>query len=214
MQRRDCGAGMAASDYWAVKDSLSRTRGITRSSSAGSVDEKIVHDTRWTTYGVFAFNAARRKRLCRLPARLPSTMTQDAPSERPTTARYISLFAQDDYRIHRAFTLNLGVRYDLQLPTPIRSIASSPSCRAGNRRYRPRHRSDCCSRVMRGSAAASSTPTSTTSRRAWESPGIREAMDGCPCAPRRGSSTAASPATSGTRPPTISPSPCVSRFRL
>src|SRR4030095_8220619 len=47
---------------------------------------------------------------------LPSTMTQDAPIRKTDNGAYISMFAQDDYRIHPRVTLNLGLRYDLQFP--------------------------------------------------------------------------------------------------
>jgi TonB dependent receptor len=43
-------------------------------------------------------------------------MTQDAPIRKLDNGAYLSLFAQDDYRIHSRVTLNLGVRYDLQFP--------------------------------------------------------------------------------------------------
>jgi hypothetical protein len=47
---------------------------------------------------------------------LPATMTQDAPVRKTDNGAYISLFAQDDFRVHPRLTLNLGVRYDLQFP--------------------------------------------------------------------------------------------------
>ena len=43
-------------------------------------------------------------------------MTQDAPVRKTDNGAYFSVFAQDDYRVHSRVTLNLGVRYDLQLP--------------------------------------------------------------------------------------------------
>ena len=71
---------------------------------------------------------------------------------------YISLFAQDDFRIHPRVTLNLGVRYDLQFPytdPENRKLAFVPGAavagvadRAGRpavpRRpgHQPRHRQD------------------------------------------------------------------------
>ena len=43
-------------------------------------------------------------------------MTQDAPVRKTDNGAYFSAFAQDDFRIHPRVTLNLGVRYDVQMP--------------------------------------------------------------------------------------------------
>jgi hypothetical protein len=46
----------------------------------------------------------------------PRTMNQDAPIEKSVNGWYSGLYVQDDYRIHPRLTLNLGLRYELQLP--------------------------------------------------------------------------------------------------
>jgi hypothetical protein len=43
-------------------------------------------------------------------------MTQDAPIRKTDKGWFVSLFAQDDFRVHPRVTLNLGVRYDVQFP--------------------------------------------------------------------------------------------------
>ena len=108
----------AGSDYFAVKDSLSMSRGNHSFKFGGEVSyEEIVHDTLLDNYGVFAFNGSKTgNAYADFLLGLPSTMTQDAPIRKTDNGAYISLFAQDDYRIHPRLTLNLGVRYDLQFP--------------------------------------------------------------------------------------------------
>ncbi len=108
----------AGSNYTAVKDSLSINRGNHALKFGGELSyEKIVHDTLLDNYGVFAFNGIKTgNAYADFLLGLPSTMTQDAPVRKTDNGSYISLFAQDDYRIHSRVTLNLGVRYDLQFP--------------------------------------------------------------------------------------------------
>ena len=60
---------------------------------------------------------------------LPATITQDAPIRKIDNGAYLSLFAQDDFRIHPRVTLNLGIRYDLQFPLH-RSAGSQARVRA------------------------------------------------------------------------------------
>jgi hypothetical protein len=108
----------AGSNFFAVTDSLSMSRGNHSFKFGGDVSyEKIVHDTLLDNYGVFAFNGSKTgNAYADFLLGLPSTMTQDAPIRKTDNGAYLSLFAQDDYRIHRRVTLNLGIRYDLQFP--------------------------------------------------------------------------------------------------
>jgi Carboxypeptidase regulatory-like domain len=108
----------AGSDYIAVKDSLSMNRGNHAFKFGGEVSyEKIVHDTLLDNYGVFTFNGTKTgNAYADFLLGLPSAMTQDAPVRKTDNGAYISLFAQDDFRVHPRVTLNLGARYDLQFP--------------------------------------------------------------------------------------------------
>ena len=108
----------AGSDYFAVKDSFSVTRGNHSLKFGGEISyEQIVHDTLLDNYGVFAFNASKTgNAYADFLLGMPSTMTQDAPIRKLDNGAYYSLFVQDDFRIHPRVTLNLGLRYDLQQP--------------------------------------------------------------------------------------------------
>ena len=108
----------AGSDYWGIKDAISISRGKHSYKFGADLSyEKIVHDTLLDNYGVFAFNGTKTgNAYADFLLGLPSTMTQDAPVRKTDNGAYISLFAQDDFRIHPRVTLNLGVRYDLQFP--------------------------------------------------------------------------------------------------
>ena len=135
-------------------------RATTRSSSAARCSyEKIVHDTLLDNYGVFSFNGSKTgNAYADFLLGLPATMTQDAPVRKTDNGAYISLFAQDDYRVHPRVTLNLGVRYDLQFPftdPDNRKLAFVPGAQSqvsptalegllfpGRPGHQPRHRRD------------------------------------------------------------------------
>jgi hypothetical protein len=108
----------AGSDYWAVRDALSVSRGKHSFKFGGEVSyEKIVHDTLLDNYGVFAFNGSKTgNAYADFLLGLPSTFTQDAPVRKTDNGAYLSFFVQDDFHVHRRLTLNLGLRYDLQFP--------------------------------------------------------------------------------------------------
>jgi hypothetical protein len=79
--------------------------------------EAIIHDTLLDNYGVFTFNGSKTgNAYADFLLGLPATMTQDAPVRKTDNGAYFSAFAQDDFRIHPRVTLNLGVRYDVQMP--------------------------------------------------------------------------------------------------
>jgi hypothetical protein len=108
----------AGSNYTGVKDALSITKGKHSLKIGGDVSyEAIVHDTLLDNYGVFTFNGSKTgNAYADFLLGLPATMSQDAPVRKTDNGAYFSAFAQDDFRIHPRVTLNLGVRYDVQMP--------------------------------------------------------------------------------------------------
>jgi hypothetical protein len=108
----------AGSDYFGIKDAISIARGNHSFKFGADLSyEKIVHDTLLDNYGVFVFSGSKTgNAYADFLLGVPSTMTQDAPVRKTDNGAYISLFAQDDFRVHPRVTLNLGLRYDLQFP--------------------------------------------------------------------------------------------------
>jgi hypothetical protein len=96
--------------------------------------EKIVHDTLLDNYGVFTFDGTKSgNAYADFLLGVPARMTQDAPIRKTDNGAYISLFAQDDFRVHPRVTLNLGLRYDLQFPftdPEDRKLAYSPGSKS------------------------------------------------------------------------------------
>ncbi len=205
----------AGSDFFAVKDSITMTRGNHSLKFGGEVSyEKIVHDTLLDNYGVFQFNSSKTgNAYADFLLGLPSTFTQDAPIRKIDSGTYFSVFAQDDFRIHPRVTLNLGVRYDLQQPLTDpqdRKLAFVPGSKS---QVSPGAPEGLLFPGDEGISRGIVSGIATTSRRASAWRGILEATDACPCVQAPVFSTAASPGMSGTRRPIISRSPCASNFR-
>jgi carboxypeptidase family protein len=112
---------VAGSNLYQVRDVLSLNRGGHSIKFGGEVSlEKIIHDTLLNNYGTFSFATSNARgtgnALADFLLGLPTTMNQDAPVTKIDNGWYFGLFVQDDFRIHPRLTLNLGLRYDLQLP--------------------------------------------------------------------------------------------------
>jgi hypothetical protein len=82
--------------------------------------EKMIHDTLLNNYGTFSFNTNNPRGTKNATADfllgLPNTMNQDAPTTKIDNDWYFALYVQDDFRVTPRLTLNLGVRWDIQMP--------------------------------------------------------------------------------------------------
>lgn len=79
--------------------------------------ESLAHFTTLDNYGEFEFDGDfTGDGFADFLLGLPTRIDQDAPIDKFDDSTYLSAFVQDDYRVHRRLTLNLGLRYDLQFP--------------------------------------------------------------------------------------------------
>jgi hypothetical protein len=109
---------VAGSNYYGVRELVNLTRGShTIKVGADFSLEKFIHDTTLNNYGDFRFDGTiTGTGLGDWMLGRPRTMNQDAPITKIDNTWYSGFFIQDDWRVSRNFTLNLGLRYDLQLP--------------------------------------------------------------------------------------------------
>jgi hypothetical protein len=109
---------VAGSNFYGVRDVFSISHGRHSIKFGGDISlEKFIHDTTLDNYGVFNFDGSRATNaLGDFLLGLPRTMNQDTPITKIDNGWYYGLFLQDDFRIHPRLTLNLGLRYDLQMP--------------------------------------------------------------------------------------------------
>jgi outer membrane receptor protein involved in Fe transport len=108
----------AGSDYYALRDILTVNKGrhSVKLGFEGSL-EKIIHDTQLDNYGRWVFDGARSgNAFADYLLGVPTTQAQDSPSIKTDNGWYAGLFVQDDFRVTRTLTLNVGVRYDIQFP--------------------------------------------------------------------------------------------------
>lgn len=109
---------IAGGNSYHVRDILSITRG--RHSMKMGIEtslEKFIQATNLDNYGVFSFDGSRTgNSLADFSLGLVRQMNQDAPVTFTENNWYSGLFFQDDFRIARQLTLNLGLRWDIQMP--------------------------------------------------------------------------------------------------
>ncbi|HET8547282.1 MAG TPA: carboxypeptidase regulatory-like domain-containing protein, partial [Bryobacteraceae bacterium] len=109
---------VAGSNFYGLREVMSITSGRHSMKLGGDVSlEKFIHDTTLNNYGTFTFDGTiTGNALADFLIGRPRTMNQDAPVTKIDNSWYYGVFFQDDIRLTPRFTLNLGLRYDLQLP--------------------------------------------------------------------------------------------------
>ncbi|MGI8741422.1 MAG: TonB-dependent receptor domain-containing protein [Bryobacteraceae bacterium] len=112
---------VAGSNLYQARDAFSITTGRHSIKVGGeAILEKMILDTSLNNYGVFSFSTnnalGTRNATADFLLGLPNTLNQDTPSAKVDNGWYFGFFIQDDFRVHPRLTMNLGLRYDLQLP--------------------------------------------------------------------------------------------------
>ncbi len=107
----------AGSNLYALRDVLGIAKGRHALKVGGEISlEKMLHYTNLNNYGTFSFDGTKTgNAFADFLTGVPVRMNQDAPVLKANNAWYFTVFAQDDFRLSDRLTLNLGLRYDLQL---------------------------------------------------------------------------------------------------
>ncbi len=107
---------VAGTNFYSIRDVLSWTKGKHTLKVGGELSlDKDIQQTLLNNYGVFAFNGKKSgDNLADFFLGLPNTMNQDTPVLALANFFTGALFAQDDWKVVPRFTLNLGVRWDVQ----------------------------------------------------------------------------------------------------
>lgn len=113
----------AGTNFYSVRDVFSWTKGQHSIRLGGELSlNKDIQQTLLNNYGVFTFNGNSTRTatntggnaLADFLLGIPSAVNQDAPVTGYTNTWYVAGFVQDDFRVHKRLTLNLGLRYDIQ----------------------------------------------------------------------------------------------------
>jgi hypothetical protein len=119
---------VAGSNFYNVRDVAGLNHGRhTISFGADETLDKDIQQTLLNNYGVFGFNGTNIKdsvtaKTIAVPALanflmgLPTSLSQDTPVTGYTNSWSTGLFVQDNFRIFRRLTLNVGLRWDIQTP--------------------------------------------------------------------------------------------------
>lgn len=112
---------VTGTNFYSIRDVVSTTKG--KHTIAFGAETSLNKDVQYTylnNYGVFSFSRSSTARtgaeLSDFITGLPNTMNQDSPDQTNDNAFFTGVFAQDDYRLTRNLTLNLGLRWDVQTP--------------------------------------------------------------------------------------------------
>jgi len=113
-------SGPTATNNYTVRDLVTWTLGKHTFQFGGEfVLDKNLKISNLNNYGTFTFsgsNTLTRNALSDFLIGSPSAATQDSPANTSANTFTTSAFIQDDYRLSRQLTLNLGLRYDVQTP--------------------------------------------------------------------------------------------------
>jgi Carboxypeptidase regulatory-like domain/TonB-dependent Receptor Plug Domain len=122
----DLAGPVAGSNLYQFRDLLGFVKGRHSIRVGGEASlEKIVHDADLDNFGDWEFSGTRTRApgsssggnaMADFLLGLPSAYKQDAPIVKIDNGWYFGLFVQDDFKVHPKLTLNVGLRYDLQLP--------------------------------------------------------------------------------------------------
>jgi hypothetical protein len=119
---RDANAGPAGTDAYALRDLVTLSRGSHTLQMGGEFAlDKAAKVAYLNNYGQITFSGVMTgNALADYLIGIPSSVLQDSPAYTRTAAFTYAGFFQDDYRVARRLTLNLGIRYDVQTP-PVES---------------------------------------------------------------------------------------------
>ncbi|MGH9512612.1 MAG: carboxypeptidase regulatory-like domain-containing protein [Terriglobales bacterium] len=118
---------VTGTNFYSVRDVVNWNHGR-HSISFGAEEslDKDIQEALLNNYGVFQFNGSATTPkgvkscpdcpLADFELGIPSKIQQDAPSYGFTNSWYSGFFVQDDFRLKPRFTLNLGLRWDIQTP--------------------------------------------------------------------------------------------------
>jgi len=109
----------AGTDFYSARDLIILNKGTHSLTFGGEMSlNKDVQVTDLNNYGVFTFSSSTSARsgnaLSDFYLGLPGTQTQDQPVTAIDNSFFYSLFAEDNWRLRPNFTVNLGVRWDVQ----------------------------------------------------------------------------------------------------
>ena len=114
----DSNAGPGFTNNYALRDLVTWSKGKhTIQFGAESVLDKSQKVANLTNFGSFTFNGGvTGNAFADFLEGVPSAAQQDAPAHVAANTYSNSTFLQDDLRLNRKLTLNLGVRWDIQTP--------------------------------------------------------------------------------------------------
>jgi len=107
---------VAGTNFYSTRDQVSWTHGRHTFKFGGEISlDKDIQQTLLNDYGVFSLTGTKTgNALSDYLTGLPVTMNQDSPITALDNFWTGALFVQDDIRLHPRFTLNVGLRYELQ----------------------------------------------------------------------------------------------------